>query len=139
MKLTGRLAGVLLLALAGSCSMFRTDNRRSLNWLDETFTPGSTGAKVALAPVAFPVGVLGFAADLAIVHPVATIDDAWDDTERLLWQSKDESALRRALFVPFAALATPFVFTGDWIGRWLLPIDSGAKTQEKQRQQEQKQ
>ncbi|GAB4150150.1 MAG: hypothetical protein Fur0037_18620 [Planctomycetota bacterium] len=24
---------------------------------------------------------------------------------------------------PFAAIATPFVLAGDWVGRWLLPIE----------------
>jgi len=71
-----------------------------------------------------PIGMLAFAADLAVVHPIATIDDAWDDTEELLWRPKDESALRRTLLVPLAAAATPFVFVGDWFGRWLLPITS---------------
>lgn len=115
---------LLLAVLLGSCSMFRTNNRRTLNWLDATFTPESTTAKVALVPVALPVGVLGFCADLAVVHPVTTLDDAWDDTRELLWEPKDESPLRRALFVPLAAAATPFVFVGDWFGRWFLPIDS---------------
>jgi hypothetical protein len=126
----GRLVLLSLALLAGSCSMFRGNNRRTLNWLDESFTPVSTGGKIALAPVAFPIGVFGFAADLAIVHPAATIDDAWSDTEHLLWQADDESALRRALFVPVAVLATPFVFAGDWIGRWFLPIDSGGPAHE---------
>jgi hypothetical protein len=119
-----RLAAAALLAAAAGCSMFRSDNRRTLNLLDRELTPESTGAKVALSPVALPVGIAAFAADLAVVHPIATIDDAWDDTEDLLWRPRDESALRRALFVPFAAVATPFVFAGDWLGRWLLPITS---------------
>ena len=102
--------------------MFRTDNRRTLNLLDRELAPEDTAAKVALAPLALPAGVAAFAADLAVVHPIATIDDAWDDTEALLWRSEDESALRRALVVPFAAVATPIVFVGDWFGRWLLPI-----------------
>jgi hypothetical protein len=116
-----------LLLLGAACSMFRTDNRRTLNLLDRELTPKDTAAKVALAPIALPVGVAAFAADLAVVHPVATIDNAWNDTEELLWRSRDESALRRALVVPIAAIATPFVFAGDWFGRWLLPITSEDK------------
>jgi len=107
--------------------MFRTDNRRTLNLLDRELAPEDTAAKVALAPLALPAGIAAFATDLAVVHPIATIDDAWNDTEELLWHSEDESALRRALVVPLAAVATPFVFAGDWFGRWLLPITSEEK------------
>ena len=116
------IAVPLLLLLVAACSMFRTDNRRTLNLLDRELAPEDTAAKVALAPITLPVGVAAFAADLAVVHPIATIDDAWEDTEELLWRSHDESALRRALVMPLAAIATPFVFAGDWFGRWLLPI-----------------
>ena len=113
-----------LLLLGAACSMFRTDNRRTLNLLDRELAPEDTAAKVALSPLALPAGIAAFATDLAVVHPIATIDDAWNDTEELLWRSRDESALRRALVVPIAAIATPFVFAGDWFGRWLLPITS---------------
>lgn len=96
------------------------DNRRVLGLLDRELTPSSTAGKVALAPLALPVGLAAFAADLAIVHPACVVDDAWLDTVDLLWTSKEESAFRRALFVPLATLATPFVFTGDWLGRCLF-------------------
>jgi len=122
-----RPIAVLLLLLGAACSMFRTDNRRTLNLLDRELAPEDTAAKVALAPLALPAGIAAFATDLAVVHPIATIDDAWNDTEELLWHSEDESALRRALVVPLAAVATPFVFAGDWFGRWLLPITSEEK------------
>src|SRR5262245_31079463 len=122
-----RSIAVLLLLLGAACSMFRTDNRRTLNLLDRELAPEDTAAKVALAPLTLPVGIAAFATDLAVVHPIATIDDAWNDTEELLWHSEDESALRRALVMPLAAVATPFVFAGDWFGRWLLPITSEGK------------
>jgi len=115
-------AGVVVAAALAGCSMCDRDNRRTLEFLDRELVPESTGGKLALAPVAFPVGVGAFAADAVIVHPVASLDDAWLDTRDLLWTSKDESALRRALFVPFAVLATPLVFAGDWLGRCLLPL-----------------
>jgi hypothetical protein len=112
----------LVLLLAGACSMTERDNRRTLELLDRELTPPSTAGRVALAPLALPIGICAFAADLAVVHPIATIDDAWLDTRDLLWTPSHESPLRKVLFVPFAALATPFVFAGDWFGRWLLPI-----------------
>lgn len=117
-----RLVLVLAAALAG-CSMLDRDNRRTLNLLDEHLTPGSTGGRVALAPVAIPVGLVALATDAVVVHPVTAIDDAWGDTVDVLWTSRDESPLRRVVFTPLAALATPVVFACDWAWRCLWPID----------------
>lgn len=134
-----RSLALAILLSTTACSMLRESNRRTLDLLDRELTPESTAAKVPLFPVALPIGIAAFAADLAIVHPVATVDDAWDDTEELLWRPRDESALRRVLFVPLATLATPVVFLGDWFGRWLLPITSDeheAKPKEKEKVQD---
>lgn len=124
MNILPRCLLLLLVGTSAACSMLRTDNRRTLNALDAAFTPDSTAGKVALAPVALPVGLAAFAADLTIVHPVVTLDDAWDDTTDLLWTPRGESTLRKVLFVPVAAVATPVVFAVDWFGRWLLPVES---------------
>jgi hypothetical protein len=103
--------------------MSRKDNRRTLNALDESWTPTSTTARVALAPVAFPAGLLALITDAVVVHPVCVLDDAWGDTVDWLWTPKPgESRFRRAVLTPLAALATPFVFVGDWLGRALLPL-----------------
>ena len=105
------------------CTAFDSDHRRTLDWLDRTFTPSSSGARAALLPVAIPVGLVGLATDAVIVNPVMAIDDAWGDTVELLWTPEDETPLRRALIAPLAALATPVVFASDWLWRCLWPID----------------
>ena len=112
----------ILLASLGACTMFEDDYRRTLNLLDADFTPDSTAGKVALAPIALPVGLLAFVADAVIVHPITCIDDAWLDTVELLWDSEDETTLRWALMTPISALATPLVFAGDLLVRWTLPL-----------------
>ena len=76
-----------------------------------------------MLPLAIPVGVGGLVTDAVLVNPVLCIDDAWGDTVELLWSSEDESNMRRALFAPLAAVATPFVFAGDWFWRSLWPIE----------------
>ncbi len=114
---------VLALTTAG-CSVFSSDNRRLLNLLDEHWAPSSAAARWALAPVAAPVGITGLAIDALIVHPLSAIDDAWADTEDLLWSQRQESGLRTAVVTPLAALATPVVFGAAWIGRSLLPIQA---------------
>ena len=107
--------------MLAACTAVR-DHRHALDWLDATMTPASPTARGLLLPVAIPVGVGGLLTDILLVNPVLAIDDAWGDTADLLWKSQEESALRRVLFTPLAAVATPFVFAGDWLGRSLLPL-----------------
>ena len=118
-------AALLAAALpCGACTVFDSDQRRTLDWLDESLTPSSAAARGALLPVAVPVGLLGLGSDMLVVNPVLAVDDAWGDTVELLWTpTADETNLRRALVAPFAALATPLVFAGDWLGRCLFPFD----------------
>jgi hypothetical protein len=113
---------VILLAL-GACTTMRDDSRRTLDWLDAHAAPDSPTARAWLLPVAVPVGLLGWTADTVVVNPIAAIDDAWLDTRGLLWESKEESTLRRVLFTPLAALATPVVLGTDWLMRAVFPIE----------------
>lgn len=117
---------MLLLAVlplvGGGCTAVREDSRRTLDSLDGNFTPASPTTRTVLLPVAIPVGFCGLLTDTLLVNPAFAIDDAWRDTVDLLWTPRDESPLRRALFTPLAALATPLVFAGDWLGRSVFPI-----------------
>jgi len=50
-----RLLPLTLLAtvlLSGACTVFDSDYRRTLDWLDGSLTPSSSGARAALMPVA---------------------------------------------------------------------------------------
>lgn len=115
------LAATLVLALSG-CAVFEAKNRRTLNALDEHAAPPNAAARWALSPVALPVSFVAALADMVIVHPVCSIDDAWHDTVDWLWTSHGESKFRRAVLLPLSALATPFVFTGDLLARSVFPI-----------------
>lgn len=99
-------------------------SRRTLDLCDANLAPApeSTTTRGLLLPVAVPFGFVAGVVDTVAVNPVCAIDDAWLDTVDLLWRSRDESALRRTLFVPLAALVTPIVFGGDWLGRCVFPI-----------------
>lgn len=107
---------------ASGCTTWRDDGRRTLDLLDANLTPGSPVARGLLLPVAIPLGFAGLVCDTVVVNPVCAIDDAWLDTTDLLWTWRDESMLRRTLFTPFAALATPVVFGVDWLWRSLVPL-----------------
>lgn len=117
-----RKLGVALALFAAGCTAVRKDSRRSLDGLDAALTPSSPTARACLLPVAIPVGLGGLLTDTLLVNPACAVDDAWLDTVDVLWTPREESPLRRALFVPFAVVATPIVFGGDWLGRSLLPI-----------------
>lgn len=112
---------VAFLGLVG-CTTIRDDSRRTLDLLDANLTPGSPVGRGLLLPVAIPVGFAGLLCDTVVVNPACAIDDAWLDTTDLLWSSRDESMLRRTLFTPVAALATPLVFGLDWLWRSLVPL-----------------
>ena len=117
------LATAMACVLSG-CTVFSSSHRHTLDWLDENLAPDSRGARIALLPVAVPVGLVGLTVDAVVVNPVLAVDDAWEDTRALLWSAPDETSFRRAMFVPFAALATPVVFTGDWLWRSLWPVEA---------------
>jgi len=112
----------IALSLMG-CTVFSSQQRHTLDWLDRNLTPGSSGVREALLPVAIPVGVIGLASDALVVNPAMAIDDAWRDTVELLWSAQDETSMRRALFAPLAAVATPVVFASDWLWRSLWPLE----------------
>ncbi|MEO6595050.1 MAG: hypothetical protein ABIP94_09895 [Planctomycetota bacterium] len=101
-------------AMLTACTAVRSDSRRTADWLDGSLTPSSEAARNLLLPVAVPVGFMGLLTDTLLVNPYCAIDDAWGDTCELLWTPREESTLRRVLFTPLAAIATPFVFGGDW-------------------------
>jgi hypothetical protein len=120
-----RMAAICLLVACGGlpgCTTMRDDSRRTLDALDRNLTPSSPVARGLLLPVAIPVGLGGLVCDTVVVNPVCALDDAWLDTTDLLWTSRDESMLRRTLFTPVAALATPVVFGLDWLWRCLVPL-----------------
>lgn len=115
------LWGCILCGTVAACTTTRDDSRRTLDWLDGNLAPASHTARMVLLPVAIPVGACGVLADTLLVNPACAVDDAWGDTVEVLWTSREESALRKALFTPLAALATPVVFAGDWLWRCVIP------------------
>ena len=115
------LAAAACLQCAG-CSIFVKENRQLLNALDKTVQPGSTAAKVALAPVIIPVGTAAVAADAVVVNPLGALPDAGDDTVEVLWKRPSGSGFHEALLFAPKVVATPLVFVCDWAGRCLLPI-----------------
>ena len=115
---------LLLLGLFAGCAVFNEENRRTLNRLDEWIQPETTGARLALAPAAVPLGTVAGATDMVLVHPVSVIPDAADDVYQLYWKPREMDWLRKVLLYPVYAIATPPTFAGDWLARSLFAIGS---------------
>lgn len=109
--------------LCSGCAIWDPDRRHLLGAMDEHLAPESEGARWALAPVGLPAGVAALVVDGVIVHPATQFDDAWYDTQNLLWEREDETPLRAAVMTPVAAVATPFVYTAAWVWRAIFNID----------------
>ncbi|MGQ0553995.1 MAG: hypothetical protein ACT4PU_12350 [Planctomycetota bacterium] len=105
------------------CAVFEEDYRRTLNALDESCIPASATMRWVAVPVTLPTGIVALVADMVLVHPACSVDDAWLDTVDALWTSRGQTRFRRAVLLPLVTIATPFVFVGDWLGRCLFPID----------------
>lgn len=118
-KLVSSLMGVLLLVALlvplHGCAVANDNNRRTLNKLDEVIAPQSTGAQIALAPVAIPVASGALAVDAFLVNPAYAVKPAADDTYELYWKPRDVEPLTRAmLFIPIVVL-TPPTFVTSWL------------------------
>lgn len=107
-----------------SCAILREENRPVLEWMDDTLSPADATTRVALSPLILPVGLLGGVADAAFYRPATSLDDAWCDTEDMLWDydSDSDSDFWTVLYTPFAAALTPFAFAGSWGSRILFPV-----------------
>ena len=122
MSLLAKTCLCCALPLLAGCAFFAEENRRTLNALDAHLAPQSIAGRWALAPVALPVGGVGFAADVAVVHPASAVDDAWGDTVEWLWTPRNETRFRRTVLLPLVTLATPVVFVSDWVWRSVFAI-----------------
>ena len=113
----------VLLASCGGCAIVDRQNRRTLNKLDEWVRIEKPASRTAAAPVFIPVGLLAGAADAVVVHPIASVPKAADDTREEIWDNPEGSEFRQMmLFVP-KVFVTPVFFVGDWALRVLFPID----------------
>jgi hypothetical protein len=104
------------------CAVLDQDNRRLLNGMDSIVQPESTTMRIALAPVAIPLGTVGVVTDMVLIHPFCVIPDAADDTYQLYWKPRDIDWLRKALLFPVCVVATPPTFIVDWLWRSIFDV-----------------
>lgn len=112
--------GALMAIGTAGCAVFDDDNRLLLNTLDEKIRPKTTGAQLALAPVAIPAGAVALAIDGAVINPVRAVPTAADDTRKLYWDYDSQGMLHDSLLFPVRVVLTPPTFAGDWAVRSML-------------------
>lgn len=122
MKLGRRLLALNLAFCLTGCAFGVRANRPLTNALDRAIAPTSTGAKVALAPLAIPVGFASLTTDAVVVHPIRVIPRAYRSTANLIWRRPRGSYTREVfLFVPKVVL-TPVYFSANWGARSLFAL-----------------
>lgn len=70
---------LLLVFLSSGCAVLGENNRYITKFLDEGAVPESVSAKVALAPVAVPVGLTALVVDGFIINPIVSLPKAFDE------------------------------------------------------------
>jgi len=121
---SSRLSLLLSLACATGCAVTNRANRPLTNSLDRAIDPRSTAAKVAIAPVAIPVGFASIVTDGVVIQPIRSIPRAYNSTANVVWRNPRGGYLRQAfLFLPKVVLTPPF-FVGDVARRTLFDVRS---------------
>jgi hypothetical protein len=120
------LSAVLLLT---GCAFLNRDNTPLLNLVEEELWPESTGARVAVFPVVFPLGFAAVLTDAVVVHPVSVVGDAIEDTGDALWDDWDweNRYMTECAVLPWRAVATPIFFGGDFLGRAMFDVPRRAE------------
>lgn len=111
------------------CAFLNRDNTPTFNWVEKHLWPEGSGKRALAFPVVFPLGFAAVVTDAFVVHPVTVIDDAADDTRRALWEEFDwdQHYLTECAALPWRTVATPIMFTGDFLGRSLFDVSNAAE------------
>jgi len=115
----------MLCALAAgfsACAFMKKENRPSTTALDQMISPGSTAAKVALAPVVIPVGFVTLMADIFVLHPLSTIPKDAQDTYEIIWEDPSGGIVQQTFLLLPKVIFTPIVFVGDFLFRSIFDV-----------------
>ncbi|MCB1191711.1 MAG: hypothetical protein H7A23_16990 [Leptospiraceae bacterium] len=116
-----KLTLVFLLLCFCSCAVLSKKNRYTLDFLDENLDPESTGARIALAPVAIPVGITAFVIDGFLIHPIYSLPCAVDDSFWVFREVSNTYVLEIIVF-PMRIVTMLATFLGSEIVRITIPI-----------------
>lgn len=113
---------ILILGQLFGCAFMKRENRIITNQMDELINPESTGAKIALAPLAVPLGTVTLLSDTFIIHPIRVLPKSAEKTWELFWQNSEGGIiLQTFLFFPKLIL-TPVGFVFIWLSYSIFDI-----------------
>ena len=108
------LLACLAAILTSGCAVLNQDKRSLTSFFDEHLAPESDAARIALAPVAIPVGLTALVIDGFVVNPVSHLGDAFREVRFVgLWE---------IVVFPMRVVTCTAIFAYDEIGYCTLPF-----------------
>jgi hypothetical protein len=131
---------IMLASLLAGCAFMNRENTYLMNQVEDNLWPEDTAMQVLVFPVVFPIGFAALLVDVVVVHPSTVVGDAWADTEDLLWRGMrwEERYVTECAALPWRAILTPVVLTGDFLGRSFFDIPSRAEQEREEREEEER-
>ena len=114
------VAALVVMTTAG-CAVVDKNNRPVTRFFDENAAPDSKGVRLALAPIAIPVGMTTLAIDAVLINPVLQLPEAFSETIWLLSEVDSTGPLEIVVF-PMRVVTFVVVFTGLELTLCFFPI-----------------
>lgn len=112
----------LLAGCTANCGVLVERNRVLTGFLDENLAPESPVARVALAPVAVPVGMASMSVDAVLLNPISQMPEAAELTFELIGEVPF-MGVGEILVFPMRVITAPFLFCGIVLANTFLPLD----------------
>jgi len=112
MKLNSFLIALLVLTLTTGCAVLDKDKRIITEYLEDNITPKTKAGKIALAPVAIPVGFTTMVVDGFIVNPVRNAPKAFDDAS-YVFTDVEYTGPGEIFVFPMRMITFPLIFLGS--------------------------
>ena len=115
---------VALVAMTTSgCAVVDENNRPMTRFFDQNAAPDSKGVRLALAPIAIPVGMTTLAIDAVLINPVLQLPEAFSETMGLV--SAVDSTGQREIVVFPVRLVAPGRRGYHWV-KWVESVEVSA-------------
>mgnify|MGYP001795404438 CR=1 FL=1 len=116
------IAAAMLATGILNCGVLVERNRVLTGVLDEHLAPESPTARVALAPIAVPVGLSSMARDAVLLNPLSLMPEAASDTADLI-SEVPWTGIGEIIVFPMRVITVPVLFTAIVLAHTFLPLD----------------